>query len=219
MLFQFPSNGKVYTKGYLVWLQTQVVRFNSLQTGRCIQSKSTYQCKWGGEREFQFPSNGKVYTKRSWKRSVVALKSFNSLQTGRCIQRQPVPRRDDNSWLFQFPSNGKVYTKKDSQVSPETLERIRGFNSLQTGRCIQSIQVSRNDLPLLFCFNSLQTGRCIQSLSTRENMGSVIRRFNSLQTGRCIQSDIVSALESGDIRFQFPSNGKVYTKVGYTNIT
>ena len=39
---------------------------------------------------------------------------------------------------FQFPSNGKVYPKtRPLPLVPETEER---FNSLQTGRCIQSIQ-------------------------------------------------------------------------------
>ena len=93
MLFQFPSNGKVYSKVDVVGLQ-----------------------RHQAPKVFQFPSNGKVYSKQrvtfwliaKWgavsipfKRESVfkdgkrisqtwrsARDSFNSLQTGKCIQRR-----------------------------------------------------------------------------------------------------------------------------------
>ena len=88
--FQFPSNGKVYSK-LLEW---------------CIPGNRM-------ESRFQFPSNGKVYSKPSESGGVYNSEtSFNSLQTGKCIQR----RRREKMLMtrtigFQFPSNGKVYSK------------------------------------------------------------------------------------------------------------
>ena len=66
--------------------------------------------------------------------------SFNSLQTGRCIQSSEVTglRQDDLSVGFQFPSNGKVYPKIAGQEDLDANDAEPCFNSLQTGRCIQS---------------------------------------------------------------------------------
>ena len=109
--------------------------FNSLQTGKCIQSIFTMKDNVGAfvsipfKREsvskvksivhpfpptsFQFPSNGKVYPKnRSYTFAV---------------------------WLrgkFQFPSNGKVYPKK-LLPNARVVYASASFNSLQTGKCIQ----------------------------------------------------------------------------------
>ena len=63
--------------------------FNSLQTGKCIQScwpliVTAILCLW-----FQFPSNGKVYSEESM---------------------ADVEHLRDNM-EFQFPSNGKVYSE------------------------------------------------------------------------------------------------------------
>ena len=64
------------------------VGFNSLQTGKCIQSP---MCDLVSIRisEFQFPSNGKVYSKKSLNGLIMRPNpSFNSLQTGKCIQSE-----------------------------------------------------------------------------------------------------------------------------------
>ena len=136
-MFQFPSNGKVYPKSDRGSLDTRATNvsipfkresvskggtigisrrhstdcFNSLQTGKCIQSQSRIQSRQKHRPGFQFPSNGKVYPK--WWRVFgghADTRSFNSLQTGKCIQS--VLTQDEQSWfVFQFPSNGKVYPK------------------------------------------------------------------------------------------------------------
>ena len=111
--------------------------------------------------EFQFPSNGKVYPK--------AGRDFYSVE--------------EDYW-FQFPSNGKVYPKAQSHL------RWDNDNS----------------------FNSLQTGRCIQSDGKINEWTIKVGRFNSLQTGRCIQSKTRDELREPLVAFQFPSNGKVYHK-------
>ena len=93
--------------------------FNSLQTGKCIQSfhnRSSNQC---AKSEFQFPSNGKVYPKSHENRKSLLDFSFNSLQTGKCIQRQTFAILMREPPQFQFPSNGKVYPKIPSSLFPK----------------------------------------------------------------------------------------------------
>ena len=136
-LFQFPSNGKVYSKpcGIFVFRKRKKVSipfkresvlqdlqgdmgyclqdgFNSLQTGKCIAS----------------------FFRDS---SLASLSSFNSLQTGKCIARSrvyPFPA-ENKVTLFQFPSNGKVYSKR--RIHQRRIHRhTSSFNSLQTGKCI-----------------------------------------------------------------------------------
>ena len=118
--FQFPSNGKAYPKSYTIALERDleipiVIRFNSLQTGKHIQSDINATLSAGGDnvsipfkREsgykveiadddldmnwadlFQFPSNGKADTK--------IVGSYT---------------REDEYPLFQFPSNGKADPKR-----------------------------------------------------------------------------------------------------------
>ena len=66
-------------------------------------------------------------------------------------------------------------------------------------------------------FNSLQTGKCIASIiyfffDEDNKMG-----FNSLQTGKCIASIRTEKGKDAGFQFQFPSNGKVYSKLGLRN--
>ena len=41
--FQFPSNGKVYSKQCQLNRKNRIYRFNSLQTGKCIASHAFEQ--------------------------------------------------------------------------------------------------------------------------------------------------------------------------------
>ena len=111
--------------------------------------------------------------------------------------------------MFQFPSNGKAY--------PKELHLLllrgdwRGFNSLQTGKPIQSSFPPRIKRRYQR-FNSLQTGKPIQSQSVCYKPFWT-SRFNSLQTGKPIQSkEVENARDNLLDRFQFPSNGKAYPK-------
>ena len=90
--FQFPSNGKAYPKNARIAdiNDQKSTRFNSLQTGKRIQS-SQHKKYYGEHIGFQFPSNGKAYPK--------AKKS---------------PPLTAEAILFQFPSNGKAYPKRVS---------------------------------------------------------------------------------------------------------
>ena len=122
-----------------IWNKDRAECFNSLQTGRRIQSWFAHPAGFLYAR-FQFPSNGKADTKagshapdqigtlvsipfkreggskgcqylNAWKDIT---KCFNSLQTGRRIQSISIDfliKKCEK--LFQFPSNGKAYPKQN----------------------------------------------------------------------------------------------------------
>ena len=161
-------------------------RFNSLQTGKRIQSCWQRFCQdclmtvsIPFKREsvskvasdlsvisalmFQFPSNGKAYPKKG---------AITTLAVALV--------------LFQFPSNGKAYPKRSSSFS-----LIWQLNTQV------SIPFKRESVSKAFMIM----------------LGSaILAGFNSLQTGKRIQSD--KWAHTGEFRcgFQFPSNGKAYPK-------
>ena len=163
---------------------------------------------------------------------------FNSLQTGKPIQRSWMFRQLSNRWVkwFQFPSNGKAYPKlvtdvvltliallvsipfKRESLSKEKFKSIEFcigfcFNSLQTGKPIQSMLVFRKVLmwtcvSIPFKRESLSKAQWMQKLRQFTSPLS----FNSLQTGKPIQSNREFKATVDNDLFQFPSNGKAYPK-------
>ena len=136
--FQFPSNGKVYSKRRHPRSPSPIKRVSIPFKRESVFKEEISEGLWR-MLLFQFPSNGKVYSKFwCWElfRQCLLL-SFNSLQTGKCIQSLAVYfiRKGGARNLFQFPSNGKVYSKS-VRPAPE-LQEGQSFNSLQTGKCIQ----------------------------------------------------------------------------------
>ena len=110
--------------------------FNSLQTGKCIQS-------WGCPKD---PPQRL---------------GFNSLQTGKCIQSLISSSVNALEKIaFQFPSNGKVYSEYY-----QVLSRERGDGSVSIPFKRESVfrVAASGALTRAFGFNSLQTGKCIQS--------------------------------------------------------
>ena len=118
------------------------------------------------------------------------------------------------------------------------MDRIESFNSLQTGKHIESVC-------WLFClvfnimvsipfkrestskavvarrlvsisgesFNSLQTGKHIESkLMTFNELLQAVEGFNSLQTGKHIERTENTSVTLTAEKFQFPSNGKAHRK-------
>ena len=193
------------------------ISFNSLQTGKHIQRHNS-----GGQLSerilFQFPSNGKAYTK-----SVTWLTILPRLE------------------LFQFPSNGKAYTKaSNGRLEPARI--YKSFNSLQTGKHIQSMCYQYRSINKACLFQFPSNGKAYTKLYCsicrdtkifnvsipfkRESIYKVCGMsfdsetmievgFNSLQTGKHIQSKSTIRLNKGSLKwFQFPSNGKAYTKEG-----
>ena len=168
--------------------RTRGYRFNSLQTGKYIQSLCDTDYRM---------SQGR--------------RCFNSLQTGKYIQRKmPNIAQQFMNLKFQFPSNGKVYPKVPASTNYSMLKQV----SIPFKR--ESISKEEKNAAVLsrptLGFNSLQTGKYIQSTRCCSVL-SVRFRFNSLQTGKYIQREFIESIAlTHNEEFQFPSNGKVYPK-------
>ena len=116
MEFQFPSNGKAHSDGETVIFNDQSKCFNSLQTGRHIQTITMF--KYTHARyPFQFPSNGKAHSDAyDPSNAGHVVRCFNSLQTGRHIQTFKVGHTIEYIVGFQFPSNGKAHSDSKRKI-------------------------------------------------------------------------------------------------------
>ena len=76
------------------------------------------------------------------------------------MERTKEGEENEKNIRFQFPSNGKVHGKPGDSI----VVKLDGesFNSLQTGRYMESLILRQVILPLMLCFNSLQTGRYME---------------------------------------------------------
>ena len=122
-MFQFPSNGKVYPKFITKDGRKLFFRFNSLQTGKCIQRFSV--SGWGSSpstSSFNSLQTGKCIQRIFWTQLLPVAGGFNSLQTGKCIQS----------------------VRKSFMLSSSTM---KSFNSLQTGKCIQRTVTAQTSNP------------------------------------------------------------------------
>ena len=161
---------------------------------------------------FQFPSNGKAYPK------------FVCLGCG-----------DAYASSFQFPSNGKAYPKCiiggmrlgdiSNDVSiPFKRESVSKGNSRVGPKPRKKFQFPSNGkaypksfslcLYVIFnSFNSLQTGKRIQRrrrTMDRQNVFQVSIPFKRESVSKDVTKEELRAFEEN---FQFPSNGKAYTKL------
>ena len=176
-----------------------LVSFNSLQTGKCIQTQRCSIRQW----KFQFPSNGKVYSEGQ-----NTIGSITPQRVSIPFKRESVFRGRNR---HSFRGRGKVSIpfKRESvfRVRREFRVLVTSFNSLQTGKCIQTDW----RCPLQFPSN----GKVYSEKSTVSRPPSTSSSFNSLQTGKCIQSIQRKCSEENVglwMQFQFPSNGKVYSE-------
>ena len=136
--FQFPSNGKAYPKPQSYQKNPQKISFNSLQTGRHIQSCCCRFNLWYCCGSFQFPSNGKAYPKWAnrqsasicWRVSI----PFKREGISKAMQRiQLWFKTVQVSIPFKREGISKgIQLRYSAYVWPTS------FNSLQTGRHIQS---------------------------------------------------------------------------------
>ena len=162
--FQFPSNGKAYTK------REQVAT---------IRKHATVSIPFKRESIYKVPKNlrGEICN-----RSVSIPFKRESIYKG--FIKMDLKNRADS--LFQFPSNGKAYTK--ALTANSTHSDIRKQVSIPFKReSIYKVAIALAlTLAFTMSFNSLQTGKHIQSKSMdlihMEAVG-----FNSLQTGKHIQ--------------------------------
>ena len=111
----FKRESRSKDKGSSQVTTRKIECFNSLQTGKQIQSEDGWELTRGPHQVFQFPSNGKA------DRKILILSAKYGL-----IQPE-----------FQFPSNGKAYRKAKSMICSPA-KRQWCFNSLQTGKRIAS---------------------------------------------------------------------------------
>ena len=141
------------------------IGFNSLQTGKCIE-RSCEGCTEASPAFVSIP--------------------FKRESASKVIKLDILQRLDRVSIPFKRESASKVH----QQGSPQ--QHSKGFNSLQTGKCIESHQNPCCYPAFKFRFNSLQTGKCIEREINYIRMKMKERefkfRFNSLQTGKCIES-------------------------------
>ena len=141
---------------------------------------------------------------------------FNSLQTGKCIARFQALLWYKVAEKFQFPSNGKVYSKEVTSSSLVS-SRNAGFNSLQTGKCIASVSqmLSACGERFLVSFNSLQTGKCIASGNMPSGYTFNVYAFQFPSNGKVYSKStkVDRFCLTHRKGFQFPSNGKVHSKL------
>ena len=112
--FQFPSNGKVYSKHFFAKIHTKSPKFQFPSNGKVYSKFSDA----GNPRKtqwllFQFPSNGKVDSKS--RKSVTMQRKTMSVSIP--FKRESVFKAAEAiaiarmMYVFQFPSNGKVDSK------------------------------------------------------------------------------------------------------------
>ena len=183
--FQFPSNGKAHSDSQTRLTATVGTSFNSLQTGRHIQ---TYQrCLQGFQevKEFQFPSNGKAHSDdEPIYFRITDENGFNSLQTGRHIQTQPITNAEIEAVSFQFPSNGKAHSDITIAVLAQCLVAV-------------SIPFKREGTFRLFAAALTIPYKTL---------------FQFPSNGKAHSDDNEkSASRVRDVLFQFPSNGKAHS--------
>ena len=141
--------------------------------------------------QFQFPSNGKVYSELSTKQSM-----YNNYYS-----------------VFQFPSNGKVYSEF-SHRNPFSKTHWVHVSIPFKRESVFRVVDSRCKLCLgIKSFNSLQTGKCIQSTKNSSGISDAILVSIPFKRESVFRVSIEGGNKAkGSALFQFPSNGKVYSE-------
>ena len=138
--FQFPSNGKLHSNGDNAGTlsRASLRRFNSLQTGNCIQTHSVEPVEAGNMNPLGFNSlqTGNCIQTRNYSASLILPtgRRFNSLQTGNCIQTEDMFIGFERIYQFQFPSNGKLHSNIGINPAAGALGRIYGFQFPSNGK-------------------------------------------------------------------------------------
>ena len=185
--FQFPSNGKVYSeyRGRVARRPRAVVGFNSLQTGKCIQSVSITV----------HPESMRVsipFKRESVFREVLReARIFSLISVSIPFKRESVFRA---CWMT---------------LTVATLSR--SFNSLQTGKCIQRLKMKKKaaslsqQVSIPFKRESVFRGKKLSLGLTSSNVSIPFKRESVFREKRIVNLERLA-------EFQFPSNGKVYSE-------
>ena len=135
---------------------------------------------------FQFPSNGKAHSdsERNTEEEVYMRVSIPFKREGTFRLDPDELVKEDLKVSIPFKREGtfRQYPPKKKHVT------LSSFNSLQTGRHIQTSHIDLTTPMTHMCFNSLQTGRHIQTVAANIFARNA-ESFNSLQTGRHIQTN------------------------------
>ena len=127
LLFQFPTNGKAHSDLFspIAHLGSRIARVSIPyeREGTFRRLNNPLDCRLRF-REFQFPTNGKAHSDRG--------------------KRSPIGARSK----FQFPTNGKAHSDSTPASSADRAYDP-GFNSLRTGRHIQTYPIFDPDKPWL----------------------------------------------------------------------
>ena len=93
------------------WKTLQSTRFNSLQTGRRIQTRKKFCFSVQNHHVFQFPSNGKAHPNIERKvESIIGRDGFQFPSNGKAHPNQGSGIQQVFGYNeFQFPSNGKAH--------------------------------------------------------------------------------------------------------------
>ena len=107
------------------WSGLRWKSFNSLQTGKPIQSQNEVSILEWRVWVFQFPSNGKAYPKRANQLINSAFGSpFQFPSNGKAYPKEFSKATNIYKSLFQFPSNGKAYPKLVNAEKGSKVHRI-----------------------------------------------------------------------------------------------
>ena len=141
---------------------------------------------------FPFPSNGKAQADVLRVPTLHARRaSFHSLQTGRHRQTKIRQLLSSHGMKVSIPFKREGTFRPTLNQLNTYLSGILGFNSLQTGRHIQTHLSPPCAIGTRYKgFHSLQTGRHIQTFLRSPQDRKKYLGFHSLQTGRHIQTGL-----------------------------
>ena len=114
--------------------------------------------------------------------------------------RVSIPFKRESAWKVELTSTA--------------ISSSSSFNSLQTGKCMESNHVGYRYYKEFFRFNSLQTGKCMESLFIISPSIGVVLSFNSLQTGKCMERSRKYPHQHHQPRFNSLQTGKFMESSG-----
>ena len=238
--FQFPSNGKVYPKlALLLFPVNKRYSFNSLQTGKYIQSNAhnAWKSDLSGsvsipfKRESISKESGKMETSKSpiqyvsipFKResiSKVGSLGWRAIAYSVSIpfKRESISKGFSGGCSSVLEAAVSIPFKRESiskvNVSPMSAQKHEAVSIPFKRESISKVgRFGRKKIWTPSCFNSLQTGKYIQ-----RELNARIQAIRELEVSIPFKRESISKGKSPTlgirrIKFQFPSNGKVYPKV------
>ena len=190
--------------------------FNSLQTGKSFR---TYTASFEELQRivFQFPSNGKVLSdpmleeRERFQRTIVSI-PFK--------RESPFGLQSHNEDLVEG-SLVSIPFKRESPFGPsewnDRRKKIKGFNSLQTGKSFRTIEEETEEgIMTLFQFPS--NGKVLSDERGLDT-DSPMYVFQFPSNGKVLSDKFEGELNHVEyIKFQFPSNGKVLSDLVITRL-